>query len=102
MGKMNYEHCMRCGEKLRGATRVRTRPKKCYKCLGQSELANNYELKRYCKEIMNTRTIPGDDELIFEDDPAAVNEIEYGKVNKKPMGVVFTATSLGGTIKNEG
>ena len=99
---MNYEHCMRCGEKLRGATRVRTRPKKCYKCLGQSELANNYELKRYCKEVMNTRTIPGDDELIFEDDLAAVDEIEYGKVNKKPMGVVFTASSLGNIIKSQG
>ena len=99
---MNYEYCVNCGEKLRGATRVRTRPKKCYKCLGQTIPSNNFELKKFCKEVMNTRTIPGDDELVFEDDPAAVNEIEYGKVNKKPMGVVFTATSLGGTIKNEG
>jgi hypothetical protein len=102
MGKMNYEHCMQCGEKLRGATRVRTRPKKCYKCLGQAIPSNNYELQKICKEILNTPTIPGEDELIFEDDPAAVNEIEYGKVHKKPMGVVYTATSLGDTIKNEG
>ena len=30
-----------------------------------------------------------------------LNEIEYGKVHKKPMGVVYSATSLGDNIKNE-
>jgi len=102
MGKMNYEHCVKCGEKLRGATRVRTRPKKCYKCLGQAIPSNNYELQKVCKEILSIPTTPGKDELIFEDDPAAVNEIEYGKVDKKPMGVIYTSTCLGDNIKNEG
>ena len=48
---MNYEYCVNCGEKLRGATRVRTRPKKCYKCLGQTIPSNNFELKKFCKAI---------------------------------------------------
>ena len=99
---MNYEHCFKCGAKLRKTRRARKKPKKCYKCLGQTIPSNNYELKKVCKEILNTPTIPGDDELFFEDDPAAINEIEYGKVNKTPMGVVYTATSLGDSIKNEG
>ena len=98
MGKMNFENCEKCGDKLRGAIRVRTKPKKCYKCLGQSELANNYELKRYCKEILNTPTEPGEDELVFEDDPRAVNEIEYGKVIKKSVGYVYSESSLGDVI----
>lgn len=95
---MNYEHCIKCGNKLRKATRPRTRPKKCYKCLGQSEISHNYDLKKYCKEILNTPTEPGEDELVFEDDPRAVNEIEYGKVVKKSVGYVYSESSLGDVI----
>ena len=40
----------------------------------------NYEYYRACKEALKTPAKPSDDELIFEDCPKAVNEIEYGKV----------------------
>ena len=54
--------------------------------------------KVYSKEILNTPTEPGEDELVFEDDPRAVNEIEYGKVVKKSVGYVHSESSLGNVI----
>jgi len=98
---MNYEYCSKCGEKLRGATRLRTKPKKCYKCLGQSDLAKNFELSKFCKELMSTPSDESDGGNVFEDDPKAVAEIEYGKVVKKSIGIVVTQTSLGSIIKDE-
>ena len=37
----------------------------------------NYEYYRACKEALKTPAKPSDDELMFEDCPKAVNELEY-------------------------
>jgi len=102
MGKMNYENCVKCGEKLRGANRVRTKPKKCFKCLGQANYcSHNYELSKVCKEFINeakkSKIITEDDTHQFEDNPAAeiYNDNEVGKVHKQSLGIVFSQTSLG-------
>ena len=43
----------------------------------------NYNaLKKVCKEAMNTKTEPDPSEQLFEDDPRAAKEVEYGKVQK--------------------
>ena len=44
----------------------------------------NYNaLKKVCKEAMKTQTEPDPSEQLFEDDPRAAKELEYGKVKKK-------------------
>ena len=98
---MNYENCAKCGIKLRGATRVRTRPKKCFKCLGQNEISKNFELSRVTKEFLNPNSDESDGGNVFVDDPAAENEIEYGKVVKKSVGIIFTQSSLGSVMKDD-
>jgi|TARA_B100001093_G_C25996134_1_gene663584 hypothetical protein len=45
--------------------------------------SENYNaLKKVCKEAMNTKTEPDPSEQLFEDDPRAAKEVEYGKVQK--------------------
>lgn len=98
---MKYEYCIKCGDILRGAKRVRTRPKKCFKCLGQNEISKNFELSRVTKEFLNPKSDESDGGNVFEDDPAAETEIEYGKVVKKSVGIIFTQSSLGSVIKDD-
>ena len=97
---MNYENCVKCGEKLRGANRVRTKPKKCFKCLGQaSYCSHNYELSKICKQIMNesknSKKETEDHTHKFEDSPATkrYNENDYnialGNLKKKFKKVIF-------------
>jgi len=99
---MNYENCMKCGTKLKRASRVRTKPKKCHKCLGKTnEYSHNYDLSTFCKKIIEeaqrSKIETEDHTHKFDDDPAAedYNENEVGKINKQSLGIVFTTTSLG-------
>lgn len=108
MGKMNFENCVKCGEKLRGATRVRKKPKRCFKCLGQSNYySHNYELSRLCKQIINeaknSKTETEDQTHQFDDDPAAekYNQNEVGKIQKQSVGIVFSSTSIGDNMSDE-
>jgi|TARA_R110000796_G_scaffold155599_1_gene272239 hypothetical protein len=54
----------------------------------------NYEYYRACKEALKTPTKPSDDELMFEDCPKAVNELEYGKVIKQSVGYVYSESAI--------
>ena len=98
---MKHEYCSKCGDILRGAKRVRTRPKKCFKCLGQNTISKNFELSRVTKEFLNPKSDESDGGNVFVDDPAAEAEVEYGKVVKKSVGVIYTQSSLGGIIKDK-
>ena len=98
---MNYEYCSKCGDVLRGAKRARKQPKKCFKCLGQNEIAKSFELSKVVKEGLNPKSDESDGGNVFEDDPAAETEIEYGKVVKKSVGIIFTQSSLGSVIKDD-
>tara|TARA_R100001224_G_C3975607_1_gene134037 strand:+ start:387 stop:596 length:210 start_codon:yes stop_codon:yes gene_type:complete len=41
------------------------------------------ELRAYTKKILKQKTVPDESEQLFEDDPRAAKEIEYGRVIKK-------------------
>ena len=50
-----------------------------------SKVSKNYnDLRAYTKKILKQKTVPDESEQLFEDDPRAVNEIEYGRVIRKP------------------
>tara|TARA_A100001515_G_scaffold28638_1_gene22149 strand:+ start:1222 stop:1434 length:213 start_codon:yes stop_codon:yes gene_type:complete len=42
------------------------------------------ELRALTKELMKKKYEPDESEQLFEDDPRAVKEIEYGRVIRKP------------------
>ena len=53
------------------------------KKLRYSKQSKNYnELRAYTKKILKQKTVPDESEQLFEDDPRAAKEIEYGKVRK--------------------
>lgn len=46
--------------------------------------SDNYNaLRKVCREAMNMKTEPDPSEQLFEDDPRAAKELEYGKIQKK-------------------
>ena len=50
-----------------------------------SQASKNYnELRAITKELLKRKIEPDESEQLFEDDPRAVNEIEYGRVIRKP------------------
>jgi len=89
---MNYNYCQGCGKLLKGKIKNRKKLSTCYSCL---DIANkNWELSRVCKEGLNPKSDESDGGNVFEDDPRAVNEIEYGKVIKQSVGYVFSESTL--------
>jgi len=49
-----------------------------------SKSSKNYnELRAITKELMKRKYVPDESEQLFEDDPRAAKEIEYGRVIKK-------------------
>ena len=49
-----------------------------------SKQSKNYnELRAFTKKILKQKTVPDESEQLFEDDPRATKEIEYGRVIKK-------------------
>lgn len=58
----------------------------------------NYELKKVCKEALNLKTEPSEDEMWFEDCPKAINEIEYGRVVKQSVGYVYSESAIAEVI----
>ena len=39
-------------------------------------------MRAYTKKILKQKTIPDESEQLFEDDPRAAKEVEYGRVRK--------------------
>ena len=51
---------------------------------GLSQASKNYnELRAVTKELLKRKIEPDESEQLFEDDPRAAKEIEYGRVIKK-------------------
>ena len=74
MTRMSFNNCKECGVALK-------------------------ELSNLCKSILKEPPKePAEDELVFEDDPKAVNELEYGRVIKQSVGYVFSESSLADVI----
>lgn len=50
-----------------------------------SQSSKNYnELRALTKELMRRKPEPDESEQLFEDDPRAAKEIEYGRVRRVP------------------
>ena len=50
-------------------------------------------LRAYTKKILKQKTIPDESEQLFEDDPRAAKEVEYGRVRKNST-YVFQKNNL--------
>lgn len=98
-GQNEFDYC-KCGNKLRGSSRKRTKKRSCHKCTNRDNMPN-FEYTKICKEVFNTPTEPSDDELIFEDCQKAINEVEYGKVIKQSVGYVYTESAMASAIRDK-
>jgi len=79
----DFSNCSECGEKLKNVNHKRTRPKLCPSCRGD-KVGGNSELRQVFLDLQKNPPSPSAYEGTFEDDPRAVNEIEYGRVVKQP------------------
>jgi hypothetical protein len=58
-----------------------------------SKQSKNYnELRAFTKKILKQKTVPDESEQLFEDDPRAAKEKEYGRVRRKPTHVFSKST----------
>ena len=92
VGKNNFDFCKQCGTRLR-VVEKRTAPRSCTDCLNANNYPN-YEFSKACKDALNPNTDESDGGNVFEDDPKAVNEIEYGKVEKYAVGYAYTESDM--------
>lgn len=79
--KLNLTDCYQCGKKLKNVSYQRTTPKRCSKCRFEGR-GDNAELRKIYRQFLKKPTKPAEDEMVFEDDPRALKEIEYGKVRR--------------------
>ena len=90
MPKNSIDHCKDCGVRLKNTKHIRTRPMSCPNCVQKL----NPSVRDIFKEMQRKPTTPAPDEMWFEDDPRAVNEIEYGRVIKRAT-TINSSTTLG-------
>ena len=58
-----------------------------------SKQARDYNaLRAYTKKILKQKTVPDESEQLFEDDPRAAKEKDYGRVRRKPTHVFSKST----------
>ena len=58
-----------------------------------SKQSKNYnELRAFTKKILKQKTVPDESEQLFEDDPRAAKEKDYGRVRRKPTHVFSKST----------
>ena len=79
MPKNCLDYCKDCGIKLKNTKHLRTRSMSCPDCVQKL----NPCVRDIFKEMQRKPTTPAPDELWFEDDPKAVEEVEYGRVSRK-------------------
>ena len=90
----NFSCCCECGEKLKDVNHKRTRPKLCPSCRGD-KVGGNSGLRQVFLDLQKNPPPPSAYEGTFEDDPRAVNEIEYGRVVKQPTVQLASQSTLG-------
>ena len=88
-----YSTCMICGEQLRATKQPRNSSKKCASCKGDGQ-SDNAELKKLFKELKAKSGKVAEDEMIFEDDPKASKEKDYGRYISKAVEVNFGVSGL--------
>lgn len=92
VGKNKFDFCKQCGTRLR-VVEKRYAPRSCTECLKTDNLPN-YEFTKACKDALNPNSDETDGGHVFEDDPKAINEIEYGKVIKQSVGYVYAESPM--------
>jgi len=95
-----FDYCKNksCGKELKPVKVPRTKGKLCADCRGDAQ-SDNTLLRRQFIEDQKNPTIPGDDELMFDDCPTAVKETSIDgndgqKYNKIPIEVRYIGSSL--------
>lgn len=99
MPKNKYDYCSECKVKLKRVKQRRTDYKKCAECRGD-DIKGASELRAIFKELKKHSSKLPTEELRFEDDPRAEEEIEYGKVIKKSTSYVYSESSIADIIKD--
>ena len=78
--RVSLNHCKVCGIKLPPTKERRTHRKMCWDCRGDHQ-SHNQALREIFKELQKRKPVV--EEGVFEDDPRAVKELEYGRVIKR-------------------
>ena len=87
--KKRFPHnkCAECGADMREVVYLRPFAKVCSNCKSEA-WSGNAEVKKICKELIERNSKMTPEELgmdqMFVDDPRAVSEIQYGRVNRIP------------------
>ena len=98
--EFNYCKNKSCGKELKPVKVPRTKGKLCADCRGDAQ-SDNTLLRRQFIEDQNNPTIPGDDELMFEDCPTAVKEKDHQRYFHKPRTTFSNGSSELGEIMSE-
>ena len=84
--RMAHNYCSECGISLKEVAYIRPFAKMCGDCKAVGR-QGNHEIREVTKQLQKRNSKMTDEELgldeMFEDDPRAVNEKEYGKVYHK-------------------
>jgi len=86
-------NCCKCGEKLKGVNHRRTTPKMCPSCRGD-QVGGNSVIRQIYLDAQDNPTEPAEDEMFFEDDPRAEEEIMYGRVKRQPSVLSYGVSEL--------
>tara|TARA_R110001592_G_scaffold99790_1_gene283975 strand:+ start:711 stop:1160 length:450 start_codon:yes stop_codon:yes gene_type:complete len=99
-----FDYCKNksCGKELKPVKVPRTKGKLCADCRGDAQ-SDNTLLRRQFIEDQKNPTIPGEDELMFDDCPIAVKETSIDgndgqKYHKIPIEVRYIGSSLAEVI----
>lgn len=65
---LNFSNCKVCDEPLRNVFIVRTTPKMCNICRGETA-GGNSQLRQLYLNLRNLKLKPSPDEMVFEDEP---------------------------------
>ena len=88
-----FANCSLCDTPLRTAKQPRTSAKVCASCRNDGK-SDNAELKKLFKELKAKSGKVAEDEMIFEDDPKASKEKDYGRYISKAVEVNFGVSGL--------
>lgn len=95
---INYANCKKCNEPLRNSYIIRDQPKMCAVCRGE-EVGGNSAIRIICKTLNNQNIPVSKDEMMFEDDPIAIKEIDNERYFHKSIEFSFGASSLNEVMK---
>jgi len=91
--EFKYNYCKLCKEKLGEVSNRRNTAKMCADCRGYG-VGKNGEVRGIFTELSEKKIEPAEDEIWFEDDPRALNEVDFGKVSRQATEVSYGVSEL--------